>query len=73
MTKQKFRSRDTGWQGTRSGKSTTARNAAASWARLIEAQRAAGTAEAEHVLALEASDLQVLEDMLASGGPGLER
>jgi hypothetical protein len=41
---------------------------------LIEEQRAAGliTAEAERVLALEASDLKVLEDMLAYGGTGAE-
>ena len=42
---------------------------------LIEEQRAAGliTAEAERVLALEASYLKVLEDMLACGGTGAER
>ena len=40
---------------------------------LIE-ERAAGliTAEAERVLALEASYLKVLEDMLACGGTGAE-
>jgi hypothetical protein len=83
MTEQDFSLSYTGWQGTRETPAmaddleqqiANCKRRIAVIGTLIEEQRAAGliTAEAERVLALEASYLKVLEDMLASGGTGVE-
>ena len=81
MTEQSFSSSYTGGQGTRETpvmaddlkqQIDNCKQRIGVIGTLIEEQRAAGliTAEAARVLALVASYLKVLEEMLASGGTG---